>query len=108
MTNLKVLDMKRTGRTTRMLKEAEAAALKGEAVYVVGATKQHTEDMKKIFGKQKAEELGIKFETFKTVDVNWIDRSLQNAHPNCKVLVDHYAIESHFAPILEELHRYDE
>jgi hypothetical protein len=33
--------------------------------------------------------------------------TLRGAHPNCIVLVDHFAIERRYAAVLEMMHRYD-
>jgi len=100
-----------TGRTTRMLEEAIKQAEAGRAVYVVGAKANHVwaleEAVKDICGKS-ASSLGIKFETAHTVgNFDWKTLTLRGAHPNCVVLVDHYAIEAEFARMLEMLHRFD-
>lgn len=100
---------RRTGRTTRMLEDAMGLARNGRAVYVIGATKRHADMLKGIAGPE-ADRLGIKFETARERglgNMDWETMSLQGAHPNCVVLVDHYAIESKFAAVLEMLHRYD-
>lgn len=101
--------MRRTGRTTRMLEDAMAMARNGRAVYVIGATKHHADMLRGVAGPA-ADQLGIKFEAARESglgNMDWETMSLQGAHPNCAVLVDHYAIESKFAAVLEMLHRYD-
>lgn len=32
---------------------------------------------------------------------------LKGAHPNCRILIDHWTIESEYARMLSELHRFD-
>ena len=95
---------RQTGRTTRMMEEAKALARAGRAVYVVlayPAHKRHLEDKDTV-------RLGIKFETPTTLsNFDWGTMTLTGAYQNCAVLVDHYAIESHFSRLLAMLHRYD-
>ena len=95
---------RRTGRTTRMMEEAKARARAGRGGYVIlghAAHKRHLEDEESIH-------LGIKFETPTSMsNFDWPTMRLKGAHPNCLVLVDHYAIESYFSRMLAVLHRYD-
>jgi len=94
-----------TGRTTRMLEEAVRLAEANRAVYVVMGNHQQA----KTFENKMPQGLGIQFETAQSLsNFDWETLTLPGAHPNCVVLVDHYAIESKFNRILEELHRYDE
>lgn len=98
------------GRTTRMLTEARELALSGKAVYVLGANEQDRfhllDSFSKMFGPMEANKLGIKFESY-LENFCWDTFILRGAHPNCVVLVDHFAIESRFRKALEMLHRYD-
>lgn len=92
---------RRTGRTTRMMEEAKALARAGKAVYVVA---QHT----RILKDEETLRLGIKFESTSSLsNFDWLAMRLRGDHPNCVVLVDHYAIETYFSRVLEMLHRYD-
>lgn len=96
---------RRTGRTTRMLADAHRLAAEGKAVYVVFSR----------LAEAKAAEhridprTGIKCETLGSLHtLDPFTLRLVGARPNCVVLIDHYAIEEHFGPLLEMLHRYDE
>jgi len=100
--------MRATGRTTRMLADAKAKALEGRAVYVIAANEAERRRMKEILGNG-GESLGIKVETPNSPgNFHWPSMRLVGAHPNCITLVDHFAIEQHFASVLEMLHRYDD
>jgi hypothetical protein len=105
---------RRTGRTTRLLKEAYRLASNGRAVYVLACRHDYALKMEcdfdDMYGKEESIRLGIKFESpsglpnfdFRTMTLGG------GAHPNCCVLVDHYTIELHYARLLQELHRFDE
>jgi hypothetical protein len=96
-----------TGRTHRMPEAAKAEARIGRAVYVVAATTASACYLRQRLGQDGAD-LCIKVETPEQLgSFDWHTLSLRGAHPRCKVFVDHYAIEAHFAQLLEELHRYD-
>lgn len=100
--------MRATGRTHRMLEHAEFEAENGRAVYVICADMRHADILKKRFGVEKAQRLGIKFETPESLGhFDWSNMRLPGEHPNCVLLADHYAIEFHFGAMLEMLHRYD-
>ncbi len=95
-----------TGRTSRMIENAIEETDKGRAVYVVTASLQERNRIKGLFMDRGYP--NMKVETAETLgSLDWRDLSLMGAHPNCLVVVDHYAIESKFAPMLKELHRYD-
>ena len=105
-------NLRRTGRTTRMLKEAYRLASEGRAVYVLAC--RHNDALKMecdfddMYGKGESLRLGIKFESPVSLpDFDFSTMRLRGAHPNCCVLVDHYTIEFHYARILQELHRFD-
>ena len=99
--------LRATGRTTRLLDDAIKQAEDGKAVYVVTSTMAHSKQLKETMGKDKAENLGIKFETTTSVNFDWGHMRVLGSHPNCVFLVDHSAIEQTFSPMLEMLHRYD-
>lgn len=101
-------DLSRTGRTTRMLGEAKRLARAGRAVYVIAASHVHAKQLESTLSTDDLE-LGIKFETAESPgNFQWEPYPhLRGAHPNCVVLVDHYAIECKFAWILRELHFWD-
>ena len=103
-------DLHRTGRTTRLLIDAIKYARDGEAVYVIAANRREQgrlivllQDM-----TNDLDALGIKVETPMSVDLDWDSFTLRGAHPNCRVLVDHFTIEHWFSTLLSQLHRYDE
>ena len=98
------VNARQTGRTTRMLEEAKRLSRMGFAVYVVAAYEvqaAHFKDKLKDYPS-------IQVETFATLDnLDPATLTLTGAWLNCRVLVDHYAIEREYAGILEELVRYD-
>jgi hypothetical protein len=101
-----------TGRTTRMLTEAFKLAKEGKAVYVIAANHGHIFQMERmadrLFGAGEASTLGVKFETPASLpSFDFRTMQLKGAHPNCRVFVDHWAIESEYARMLNELHRFD-
>ena len=99
--------MQGTGRTTRMLEEAIKQAKLGRAVYVVGASAAHARMLNDMCSA-KSGALGIKFETASSLgNIDWENMRMTGAHPNCVLLVDHFAIESKFSQILAMLHRFD-
>ena len=87
-----------------MLEEAKRLSRMGFSVYVVAAYEvqaAHFKDKLKDYPS-------IQVETFSTLDnLDPTTLSLTGAWPNCRVLVDHYAIERKYAGILEELVRYN-
>jgi hypothetical protein len=103
-------DLHRTGRTTRLLIDAVSYANKGEAVYVIAANSAERNRLLRLLWDMVDDQLclGIKVETPSSVDLDWDSFTLRGAHPNCRVLVDHFTIEHWFSTLLSQLHRYDE
>ncbi len=103
--------LRRTGRTTRLVAQATTLAREGRAVYVVVATKRDITRLLTMLQTAGYSDNGaIKVETWESLfglDTG-ADMHIAGAHPNCAVLVDHFAIESRFGALLEELHRFDE
>lgn len=98
-------ELRQTGRTTRLLESAKRIASEGRAVYVVASTQRMVQHMNEMLG---ATTMGIKIETEHSLgNLDWKTMTLRGAHPNVVVLADHYAIESTFARMLEQLHRFD-
>lgn len=95
-----------TGRTTRMLQRAKQLEEQGRAVYIVCANQSE----KLRLERELVDYPSIKLETFDSLGphLDLETLRLRRGHPNCVVLVDHHAIESRFAALLEELGRYDE
>lgn len=99
---------RRSGRTTRMLKEAMKLAQEGRAVYIVAHTSSQVKELENRLGPA-GEQLGIKVDVPEFLgNLSWETLTLTGAHPNCVVLVDHHTIEARFAGMLEMLHRFDE
>ena len=81
-----------TGRTTRMIEKAKELALEGRAVYILSANLDEQKRIRKLLGNN---DLGISVETSNSISTfRWETMSLLGAHPNCVVLVDHYAVEN--------------
>lgn len=90
-----------------MLEEAASLAEEGKAVYVMCNDMVHAEILHDKLDKDW-DKLGVKFETPLTVPgFDWKRMTIEGAHPNVVVLVDHYTIESRFRHMLDMLHRYD-
>ena len=111
-----------TGRTTRMMQAAIAEASKGRYVFVVMANVSQIQNQKdwvldefasvtKSVGGMKiyiADKGGcIQFDTIYSRQFKPESLSFIGAHPKCQVFVDHYAIESRYAKLLSQLHRFD-
>jgi hypothetical protein len=95
-----------------MLTEAFKLAKEGKAVYVLATNSKHMYYMERmadrLFGSGEASRLGVKFETSASLpSFDFRTMQLKGAHPNCRVFVDHWAIESEYAKMLSELHRFD-
>jgi hypothetical protein len=99
--------LRNTGRTTRMLQRAIALDKQGRAVYIVASNDRHAKALNEQLAGLDTENT-IKVETANSLaNFDWETMSLKRAHPNCVVLVDHWAIQQRFEVMLQELHRYD-
>ena len=107
----------RTGRTTRMLQAAIAAAEEGKYVMVYAASRQHADELQRraatMVGTEpyatKIRTPGngeITFESAQDGRLSW-DTMRPRVWRSIPVFTDHWAIESHLAKALEELHRFD-
>jgi len=93
-----------TGRTTRMIEHAKRLQAEGRAVYVIAANADHARMLRGML----PDDTTISVDTPESCgNFHWPTMMLRGAHPNCAVLVDHYAIESRFAPMLAMLTAYD-
>jgi hypothetical protein len=104
-------DKRQTGRTTRMLARAKQLAASGRAVYIIAANYAEAQRLVAALGGDRPSVSigGIKVETPETCgNFDWLTLTLRGSHQNCVVLVDHHAIESRFAAVLQELHAYDQ
>lgn len=81
----------------------------GRAVYVIGLTADHAYMLRRqALALGLAHSDGIKFECLADMPSFDLTRmQLRGAHPNCVVLVDHWAIEHRYASMIAELRRYD-
>lgn len=99
------LTSRRTGRTTRMLDHAKQLSREGRAVYIIAASEREVKRLREMLGPGYPD---IKIETSGSLpNFDWEFLTLRGAHPNCRVLIDHYAIEVRYARMLEMLHYYD-
>lgn len=94
-------DLRQTGRTTRMIEDANNRARQGVKVCVVMASQR---DADRLRGKTHPNVRVI------ALPVDWIDwRTLMVAGEEFSetLLIDHRVIEQQFAKQLEMLHRFD-
>lgn len=110
---------RRTGRTTRMLHEALDAAIHGQSVIVIAANARLARDMQHQLhtmaeGYLTRVSLGcIEFPGARILiqtpgkDFDWMTLRVRGMDRSMRVLVDHYAIEMSFEPIITMLHRFD-
>lgn len=92
-----------------MLADAVRLAREGRAVYVMVNTHHYGKQLCAQLPVEIGEIHGIKFETPDELpNFNWKTMELEGAHPNCVVLIDHHAVETIWASILNAWVRYDE
>lgn len=97
--------MRRSGRTTRMLENAEAQAKAGKAVYVICANAS----LVAMYATPERLALGISFETPASLPhFDWRRWRNPGAHENCVFLADHFTIEEYWGTVLEMAHRWDQ
>jgi hypothetical protein len=98
---------RRTGRTSRMLDAARLVAQKGREVYVIAASLSHADALRRMLGSDAK---GIKVECADGIGakLDWATMKLRGHLVHHVVFVDHYTIESRFAPILGEWMRFDQ
>jgi len=93
----------RTGRTTRLLQQAILEAMQNRrAVYVVAANSNHQHSIQSSLAAMNPPVgHGIKIENAQIFpELDWDTLTLRRGHPNCLVLVDHYAIECRYHAVL--------
>lgn len=109
-----VFENRQSGRTTRMINNLISSFLDGRACYVLSnathlntlkttvlnlAKERLTEDQFKIFEKSVKFEtpgsLGVKQESHigNNPYVDFVNKRLKHAHPNCQLFIDHYFYE---------------
>ena len=102
--NMLMNAVRQTGRTARMLIAAKEFDIAGVPVYIIVANRSEAERIRRLLPK----DTGIKVKTPESCgNFNWETMCLRGTHSDCRVLVDHLAIELRFRAILQELHRYD-
>jgi hypothetical protein len=88
-----------------MIEHAKDLSDIGYAVYIMAATHKDAGRIKELVGKDYQD---IKVETEASLKgFDWNTFIAPAAHPNCKVLVDHFVIESKYPRALQELFAYD-
>jgi len=92
-----------------MLVEAQRLAAEGRAIYVVVADETTRRRLRNTYSNDDTlDRLGIKFETWASLpSLDTRHGTLRAAHPNCVVLVDHFAVESRLGWLLEQATRFD-
>ncbi len=108
-TNMKVeYNPRPSGKTSRMVDLAIKLSKEGRAVYIIAPYSSHARNIKTMIEmKTKDDNHGIKIEVGPPRNFDWEEMRLRGAHPNCRVLVDHHAIERQFPRMLAEYHAYD-
>ena len=115
--------LRRTGRTTRMLREAIKQANNGTWVAIFADNDNQTKQLliKAIelvensdyeFDKVGGDKIYIGDGSLSILHterdaLDWHTLRSPGMHSSCKVFVDHYTIESRFSNIVKELHRWD-
>lgn len=115
-------NLRQTGRTDRMLRDAIELANNGVPVIIIGATSQfcshlifrclklirdsnlvHTINKSKYVIHLPRSNSTISFKN--TANLNWTTLTVD--YCTDKVLIDHYTIEQKYSKIIELLHKYD-
>lgn len=110
---------RQTGRTSRMILNAVEYAKMGHQVYILCTveSRDHTRKLaidilERLNISPEVIGVQIKFETLGSIGgINQLDlknKTLINAHPNCRLLIDHFFYEKEFKHILDGFHQYDE
>ena len=120
-------NLRATGRTHRMLRDAIAQAFEGKTVYVMAAHLAHACDLidravailEPVEGWRRSVGNAIEFKgggliLFKGPGglcagrFDWERFEIPGSVPGATILADHYAIEAGLSKALEMLHRYDD
>lgn len=89
-----------SGRTSRLIHHAITLAKQGTPVVIMAGTEAHARDIRKLVGPHRITVITH------THGMNW-EAMRHRSYLGSVLLVDHFAIEKHFATMLEMLHRYD-
>lgn len=105
---------RQSGRTVRMLVGAINASLAGNAVYILCTRDSipYTRNLAHKICRTNGFVLpiSIKFETIGSLgapNINWHNKSLNGAHSNCQLFIDHNVYVEKFGHVLEGYHAYD-
>lgn len=105
-----------SGRTTRMIEEALRKHEEGRAVYILMhdmRMKRELELLAMRICRMRGKVLSslIKFETVESLGginlIDWKNRKIHGAHPNCALIIDHHVWATHFGFAIEGYHEYD-
>lgn len=109
MNQMKKRNLRGSGRTWRMIKEAFRQARMGNVVYIVVSSLHEISRIKQYpeFRKPENQGLTVKVDVPESLGFDWYSMSSPRAHSNCVFLVDHLAIEDRFRLMLNELHRFE-
>lgn len=102
--------LRKSGRTTAMLREAVMHAHKGKSVVVVASSIHQANEMVRsavIGGMDEAMNLGLRFVPADSPDIDWTTLRMRGVAPETVVLFDHFALETKFSNVLSFIHRYD-
>lgn len=97
-----------------MLQEAFKLSKEGRAVYGVAVNEHDARRLRREIGGLASvqdpphQPHGIKVETFEGLGLGPNLERPKGMHPNCAILVDHYAIEDRYAAVLQMLTRFEQ
>ena len=115
-TNYIQIHARGSGRTTRMIEEALQKHDEGRAVYILMhdmCMKRELERLAMQICRMRGKVLSssIKFETVESLGgihhIDWKNRKVLGAHPNCALIIDHHVWATHFGFAIEGYHEYD-
>lgn len=115
---MKMDDLRQTGRSTRMLNEAEKLSHGGYCFVIAGSVLERDRLMReflKMFADSRSAGENkvytatgqVSFEAITQIDLDWHTLRPVGCHQSCRVLIDHWVFEKTYGHILKELHRFD-
>jgi len=90
-----------------MMQHAVELTTRGHAVYVAFNTRSECAQWEKWRATHAPMATSIQFDTVSRLDIDWHTMKLRGAHENCRLLVDHYSIQTQFQAMLDMFHAYD-
>ena len=106
-----------SGRTTRMIEEALRKQEEGRAVYILMHNMRMKRELELLAmricrAQGKVLPSSIKFETVESLGgtrhIDWKNKTIHGAHPNCALIIDHHVWATHFGFAIEGFHEYDD